>query len=331
MNAPGKVILTAVMMFASQLAVSATEPALSQTSQSQTANQDYFFENATPAYAPETGPSVKIHRSVSPFVKNGKFEPFVTVAASDGFRIDYLDDAIGESALSGVAMLVVANAYSVGGIRDYRNFGTLDAPSVYSEKEIADIKGWVADGGSLLVLADHSPFAGGTIQLAAAFGFTYITGSAIHRDTTLENVLTEISFQKQGEGRLVGRLASHPVTNGSMDREPVERFFAFGGQAIIPPAEADNLLTIPDGFESVMTNSFFKDFNSAPRIDSSSLSQGAVLEFGKGRVAIFGETGGFTSQLVDGTIRFGMGNPEAPQNEEFVLSVLRWLARYEPE
>ena len=55
--------------------------------------------------------------------------------------------------------------------------------------------------------------------------------------------------------------------------------------------------------------------------------QGAVIPFGKGRVAAFGEAAMFSAQ-VSGPNRMpaGMNDPGAPQNAQFLLNVLHWLS-----
>lgn len=314
------------------VSISSAHMALAQSQPRQAGNATYEFANSTPAYAKAQGPRIIIHRAVSPYVIRGSFDPFTVVAESDGFVVNWLDAPLTKSLLDQASLLVVANPYTKGGALDYRNFGTLSAPSVYSPEEISMIAEWVRSGGALLLLADHSPFAGGGIKLAEAFGFTFMTGFAIHKSSTAQAVITNVEYRKDGKaGIRIGRLADHPITNGGLGREPLESFYAFGGQAIIPPPEAQNLLTLPDGFETILTFALTRDFNTAARLDATSLSQGAVREFGEGRVAVFGETGAFTSQIIDGVVGFGMGSPDAPQNEEFVLSVLRWLAGHNPD
>lgn len=55
--------------------------------------------------------------------------------------------------------------------------------------------------------------------------------------------------------------------------------------------------------------------------------QGAVLRFGRGRVALFGEAAMFTAQLAGPTRKpVGMNAPEAGQNAQFVLNLLHWLS-----
>ena len=59
----------------------------------------------------------------------------------------------------------------------------------------------------------------------------------------------------------------------------------------------------------------------------SGWSQGAVLELGKGRVAVFSEGMMFSSQLVESTGKtMGLRSVGAEQNEEFLLYIMRWLA-----
>lgn len=287
----------------------------------QVAIDGFSFENETPAWAKGQGPQVLIHRSVSPYVQRGSFDPFKTLSETDGLSLNYLDTAIDAKTLSSAKILVIPNAYT----KDYASYSTLEAPSVYSGPEIDLIKDWVQEGGSLLVLADHSPFAGGTIKLAEAFGFSYMTGHTLNKASLSSRINVNIDFSLEN-----GLLADHPITNGAMGRKKISHYFAFGGQAIIAPKEAVSILTTPDYFETLLGFSASRDFYSALRLPTGGQSQGAAMEFGKGRLVIMGETGGFTAQLIKGSRAFGFENPEADENKEFVLATMRWLARYEP-
>jgi len=309
------------------------------TAQQQPANTELEFQNIDPAYADKSGPVVRIHRYVSPYVQRGLFDAFKQLIEGDGFRTEWLDKQLSQEALDNMDVLVVANAYTRGGARDFRNFSTLEAPSVYSEAEIEMIATWVRKGGSLLILADHSPFAGGTIKLAEAFGFTYMTGIALDKRSLSENIISNIDFRRSEGGSTeaggreiaVGRLSDHAIVDGGLGREKISHFFAFEGQAIIPPPEATSLLVLPNGFETILTYSLFNEFFSAPRLDVSGLSQGAVMQLGEGRIAIFGETGGFTVRMPEGLPPSGFSSPEADENADFILSTLRWLANFTPE
>jgi hypothetical protein len=60
------------------------------------------------------------------------------------------------------------------------------------------------------------------------------------------------------------------------------------------------------------------------KMEIEDFCQGAILEFGKGRVALFGEAAMFTSQVV-GDRKFGLSAPEAGQNLQFLLNIIHWL------
>lgn len=297
----------------------------------QTAVTEYTYTNENPAYEAQRGPRIVIHRYVSPYLQRGAFEPFAALAETDGFQAQWLDGPLTAERLADTEILAIVNAYSRSGAGDYRRYSTMDVPSIYSEEELDLIVSWVKEGGALLLLADHSPFAGGTIALASRFGAVYMTGHALRSDSISENKHVNIDFRRTPEGPNQGKLNAHPIADGALGLGKIEHFFAFGGQAIIPPAGATNLLQIPQGFEAILTFRLTEEFYSAPRIDAGGLSQGMAMTFGEGRVAIFGEAGGFTAQRIDDGEPFGLTDPDADENAEFVLSTLRWLAGYHPK
>lgn len=303
------------------LTVCFINPAQTQEKKRQEVIEGFTFENLTPAFKAQQGPKLVIHRAVSPYLQRGRFEPFRILAESDGFKVSYLDKPMTPEILAGTDLFVIANAYT----KNYKNFSTLDAPSVYTGDEIAMLVEWVKNGGSMLILADHSPFAGGTIQLASAFGFTYMTGHVLDKNSLSTRIRTAIDFKKENN-----LLAEHPITMGSTGRMPITHFFGFGGQAIIPPAEATNILAIPSYFETFLGFDPHQNFHSTPRLDSGGFSQGSAVEFGNGRLVVMGETGGFTAQIIDGINGMGFEELVADENKEFVLATLRWLVNFTP-
>ena len=72
------------------------------------------------------------------------------------------------------------------------------------------------------------------------------------------------------------------------------------------------------------------DFSSkTPSIPAEGLLQGAVFRHGDGRVAVFGEAAMFSAQerirKGERTL-MGMNRPDAEQNPQFLLNVMRWLS-----
>jgi hypothetical protein len=311
MRAAFSLVLTLLCLFA----------ALPANAQRQLPDNDFRFENGEPAYPAGAGPRIVFVTANSKFVLRGAFDPLAKLAESDGFRVSRQEGTI-EQALAGADILVIANPY----LESFPDFPAMTPPSAFSAEEIEAIRRFVEGGGALLLLADHAPLGGGSSDLARAFGFEFLNGhTAEAASAELGDRRVMILFSPEN-----GLLASHPIANGATGRQKVARFQAFGGQSFIPPAEAANLLTIPQGWVAIFTYRLEAELATAPRIDASGMSQGAVMDYGKGRLAVFGEAGGFSAQVIDGIDKFGFNTPEGATNPEFILATLRWLARFDP-
>ena len=282
----------------------------------------WSFDNAAPAWEKEAGPLIVLSTTQSAYVQRGSLDPFARLAATDGFRIARQQGDLGSGLGADTGILVIANPY----LASFRDFPAMEPPSAFSAEEIESIRRWVEDGGSLLLLADHAPFGGGSSLLAEAFGFTFLNGHALDEQAAAAGTVG-VSTRFIPKNGLQGAL---PTPVGSTARPPLDVFQAFGGQAFIPAEGASNLLTIPQGWSAVFSYRIQAELTSAPRIDASGMSQGATLEYGKGRIAVFGEAGAFTAQILDGSDRFGFNSREGAGNPDFVLATLRWLARFEP-
>lgn len=297
-------------------------PAFAQSARQQP-DMQWGFDNASPAWQAGAGPLVVLSTTNSSYVERGSMDPFAALARTDGFRVERQAGDLASALTPQTGVLVIANPY----LPAYRDHPAMTPPSAFSPGEIEAVRQWVEQGGALLLLADHAPFGGGSSDLAAAFGFTFLNGHAVEDSAAAAGRITvNIRFTPQA-----GLAGDHPIADGSTGRSPVDAFQAFGGQAFIPAAGARMLLTIPQGWTAVFTYRLRAELASAPRIDASGMAQGATLEYGKGRIAVFGEAGGFTAQVIDGVTRFGFNTPEGASNPEFVLSTLRWLARHAPQ
>lgn len=297
-------------------------PATEAPAQRQKPDLEFTFNNDNPAYATDAGPVVTLLSINNSYVERGSMDPFANLAETDGFRVVRRQADLAAALADPSGILVIANPF----LPEYRNFPAMTPPSAFSDEQIQAIHDWVENGGSLLILADHAPFGGGSSKLAEKFGFEYLNGHAAdtaRADAGYVGVNIEFSAEK-------GLNEDHPITNGQAGRKPINRYFAFGGQAFIPPPDAVQILTIPDGWSAIFTYRIRAELQSALRIDASGMAQGAAMDYGKGRIAVFGETGGFTGQVIDGTRRFGFNTQDGEENPELILSTLRWLGRYSP-
>lgn len=288
----------------------------------QRADTDFAFANATPAYPAGKGPVIVFSSENSEFVQHDLHLALDRLAQGDGFRTRVAEGRLTPDLLEGAGLLVLINPY----VPEFRDRPAMDPPSAYSDEEINAVVDWVKGGGALLILADHAPFGGGSSSLAAAFGFTFLNGHvADAAQAENDYVHVEIDFTPDN-----GLNTTHAITDGGTGRPAIGLFHAFGGQAFIPADDAVTLLRIPQGWTAIFSYRIRQELRSAPRIDAGGMAQGAVLEYGKGRVAVFGETGGFNAQVRTDAQKVGFNTPEGKQNPEFILSVLRWLARFKP-
>ncbi len=74
-----------------------------------------------------------------------------------------------------VSVLVIASALNSANANQW-SLPTTRRP--FTTDEIAAVKTFVENGGSLLLIADHMPFSGAATDLAAAFGITFFSGFA---------------------------------------------------------------------------------------------------------------------------------------------------------
>jgi len=160
--------------------------------------------------------------------------------------------------------------------------------------------------------------------MAEAFGLLFNNGFAMEREGG-QGLIT----YRRGDGTLV----DHAITRGRGEEERVDSVEAFTGQAFWAPADVQPLLVVPGNISLLLPEVAWRFSEETPRISAEGMLQGAVLRFGEGRVAAFGEAAMFSAQL-GGVQRLpmGMNDPSAPQNYQFLLNVVHWLSGIlEPE
>lgn len=162
------------------------------------------------------------------------------------------------------------------------------------------------------------PFAGAAEDLARAFEFEFVNGYAAKVDTRATN----FTFVP-GQG-----LDIKPV--GDLGLPPTAQVVTFTGQAFKIPVSARSILTLAGEHVALLPTIAGQFDQSTPVVKVTGYSQGAVSDFGNGRIAVFGEAAAFSAQVSRKGGRMGMNSPGAEENAPFVLKILRWLARYQP-
>ena len=271
-----------------------------------------------PAFPPGAGPRVALDEAHFNFhTADGRYAPFARLLRADGFVVESIRESFSEESLSGVDLLVIANALHSRNQEAW----DLPTPSAFTADEIRSVRSWVEGGGALLLIADHMPFPGAAEDLASAFGFQVSNGFAM--DTTSQEPFV---FRRSD-----GSLANHPISNGLGPEMRVDSVASFTGEAFQAPPGAVVLLELPDGIVSLEPDVAWQFDPATTRVvDVGGWAQGAVLEVGIGRMAMFGEAAMFTAQRAGAAgAPMGMNAPVASQNPWFALNLVRWLTGVE--
>ena len=247
---------------------------------------------------------------------------FVELLQRDGYRVRPLTSSIAAASLIGIDLLVVNGPG-----------GWIGPEAALDDGEVAAIIQWVRDGGSLLLILDHMPSPRNGANLAAALGVsTWHDGYTLvdmpdslpignilfWRADAFSSGLPTVGSTGPAGGRgyqgIDAELTKHPITDGRSTAERVQKVVTFVGSAFQLPINGEALLTLPRRAISFTPRAPGPDVTrDAERTPVGRWLQGAVLQLGKGRVAIFGEAGLFS------------GGP-AGDNRLFVINVVHWLS-----
>ena len=210
-------------------------------------------------------------------------------------------------------ILVIANALHPSNQTEW----SLPTPSAFSESEIRTLTEWVRQGGSLFLIADHMPFPGAGEKLAAVFGIKFYNGFAVGKKETGD---PDLFTPNHG-------LHESVLTEGRSQEEKVTSIQTFTGQAFEIPANAKPIVVLDSSFQLLLPKTAWKFDTLTTVLPAKNLVQGAFLNYGKGRVVVFGEAAMFSAQIQQGKILMGMNAPTAGQNPQFLLNVIHWLDR----
>jgi len=250
----------------------------------------------------------------------GKYRPFAEMLRMDGCEVKNGLHRFSKDSLEKTRLLVIVNAAGAGhptlmGINlPIKEKGQREDPA-FSSAEIEAVRTWVENGGSLLLIADHSPYGAASARLAEAFG--------VH----MHQGFTEIPDEKSDPmefSRENQRLADHAIVNGTDSSTAVNRIYTFTGQSLDGPANATRLMSLPaNAIEYVPVES--GEGRQEMKEEKAGNAQGLAFEYGKGRVVVLGEAAMLTAQVYKDD-HFGMNTPGC-DNQQFALNIVHWLMR----
>lgn len=296
----------------------------------QQADPDFTPRNTAISFTSENSPVVLIDEAHNNFLTmSGRYRPFAQVLQSDGFTVKASSKKISLEHLKKANVIVIANALDKPR-RDWH------PPFTYAlaDKEVDAIKQWVSEGGALFLVADHTPFPKVVENLALAFGFAFSDGHVdnavfqLENNTLAQHIIT--SSKRRDADSLQVLFGEQGLIDTYSNSREISQVKSFGGSAFQIPEGAESLLTLDVGIKSIEPDIPFKINASTERRPVEGWSQGAVLQFGKGRIAVFAEGMMFSSQVdTKSGKKYGFTSPGAEQNEQFLLNTMHWLVRGE--
>lgn len=268
------------------------------------------IERAT--YSNNSGPIICIdsaHNNLHT-LKSG-FAPFVRLMKADGFRLRDMNKLVKDmSILSDCDIYAIINPLHQSNLGNWR----LPNPSAFSENEISEIQAWVKEGGRLFLIADHMPFAGAANKLANEFGFNFSNGFA-----NLAKEGNQPDYFSFDNGRL--------LKTDFLPKE-LNSVTSFTGSAFTYPDEAEVVMKFSEEDASLEPEVAWQFNDSTKSVNLKDYAQGALLNYGEGKVAIFGEAAMFTAQIVttqNGTFKVGFNSRIAPNNQLFAVRLMEYL------
>lgn len=271
-------------------------------------------EIKNPRFKNEKGPKVYIDQGHNNFhQKTGRFKPFSDLIKKDGYNVDSITDL---KKIKKGDILVIANAVNESNRRNWRR----PIEQAFSKDEVLFLKEWVKKGGKLLLIADHMPFAGASNSLANAFGFNFCDGFAyLIKDN--RNNPDVFSIKNK-------RMLDSEIINGKFGVK-IDYITTFTGSSFSIPKEAKGILKFKKGDYCLAPEIAWQFTETTERLELENKYQGSILNFGKGKVAVFGEAAMFTAQTITnniGTFKFGFHSENAPNNLEFIRNLMYWLS-----
>lgn len=268
-----------------------------------------------PAFAETKGPVVLVDEAhLNSHTAGGRYLAFSNLLSRDGYVVRTSKTKFTRETLKTGKILVIGNAVGPAN----KDNPAPPYESAFTDDEIALIRDWVNQGGSLFLIVDHLPSPAANEKLARAFGIEFHNGYALEPNESGE----ELIFKNTD-----GTLRDHLVTRGRTPKECVKSVATFTGSAFRLKNGGDPLLVFGQSAESYALTEGNQIRPTTPKVGVGGWLQGAVLRIGKGRVAVFGEAAMFSAQL-DGLKKtpMGMNAPIASQNPQFLLNVMHWLS-----
>jgi hypothetical protein len=257
-------------------------------------------------------PKVVIDEAHSNFhTAEGRYKPLAEMLRNDGYRVLRGTRKFDRESLEGIRVLVISNATAPDATDEASR-------PAFTEEECDAVRDWVRAGGSLLLIADHTPYGSAAENLAKWFGVEMGKGTVFDPDHGHKEDPTVLTFSREN-----GLLGSHPILRG------LKVVVAFTGQSLGVPDGAVALMKLGPGAKEAQS---VQELQSSTGRPVGGRAQGIALKLGKGRVVMMGEAAMFSAQLIrfehEGKpVEFKMGmNVPGNDDRQLALNIFHWLS-----
>ena len=287
------------------------------SSKGQRADESFVSPVSDPVWPIGQGPRMAVDAAHHNFhTIDGRYQAFADLLRLDGYQVRAFESKFSTTSLIDLDILVISNALAASNA-SFENW-RLPTDPAFTADEVAAVIEWIEDGGSLLLIADHMPIPAAAALLAEALGLEFTNSYAVRENNSESR--PPIVFKLEDK-----TLKPHPIMQGRNAKEHIRQVATFTGQAF--RGEATPLLVFRSGIEAVYPEEAGKLEETNRRHSVQGWYQGAVLELGKGRAAVFGEAAMFSAQVSSKGSQMGMNAEIASQNPQFLLNVMHWLSR----
>lgn len=284
----------------------------------QVGDTDFVPPVTESAFVDGAGPVVLIDEAHFNYhTANGRYRPFAEFLRSHGCTVLPNTQPLSLPVLSAADIFVIANALGERNARDEAWYHPID--NAFTEEEIDDLAAWVREGGSLFLIVDHMPFPGAIDSLALRFGIRFSNGFAWYEGRSARGMM----FTRMNE-----TLRPHWITDTPLDGHRVDSVVTFTGSAFRIEGDHLPLLVFGAHIFSVEPDTawVFEDHTSRKNVEG--WRQGAAMDYGKGRIVVFGEAAMFSAQVAgESRMPIGLNAPEGAKAAPLLVNIIRWLSR----
>jgi hypothetical protein len=274
-----------------------------------------------PTYDSATGPVIAVDGGHKNTTTYDRYPSWIELLKGDGYRPRPLTQSISAASLADVRILVMN-----------------DPQTSLSDDEVSVVVAWLKGGGSLLLVLDH--YASIQSKLTASLGVKNWPGNSAGVPDVINILFWRSEFFPVGAPKLgvTGSgggqgyqgpdavLAKHAITEGRGPGERIRRVVTFSGSAFEALPGGVPLLTLPRSAglgaatETPLLPNVVLGVDKLRGTSAAGWLQGAVIEVGKGRLAIFAD-----SAVVSGGR--SADKDQFNDNGQFALNLMRWLSR----